>query len=104
MSFDEFESSYCLGLVGAGDLEAPRTNILVRLHKHCDTIGVFVLQLSTVKISLTSMEQPISEPRLRALFMILKRFGGAFSKEYTSAIPPVKSSKPSMVFPPERAS
>ena len=50
------------------------------------------------------MEQPRREPFWSALWMILKRLGGAFCSSYHSAIPPVKSSKPSVVVPPERDS
>lgn len=50
------------------------------------------------------MEQPRREPFWSAFWMILKRLGGAFCSSYHSAIPPVKSSKPSVVVPPERDS
>ena len=50
------------------------------------------------------MEQPRREPFCRAFWMILNRLGGAFLNSYHSAMPPVKSSKPSVVAPSERAS
>lgn len=48
-----------------------------------------------------SMEQPRREPFCRAFWMILNRLGGAFLNSYHSAMPPVKSSKPSVVAPPK---
>ena len=54
--------------------------------------------------ALTSMEQPRREPFCRAFWMILNRLEGAFLSSYHSAMPPVKSSKPSVVAPPESAS
>lgn len=54
--------------------------------------------------ALTSMEQPSREPFCRAFWMILNRLAGAFLSSYHSAMPPVKSSKPSVVAPPESAS
>lgn len=103
MSFDKFASCHCLCLIGTGDLKARTfqsvdTSIAALLV--CLQLG---MQIS-MKITLTSIEQPSSEPRRRAFCMIWNRFGGALSKVYNSAIPPVKSSKPSMVLPPERAS
>lgn len=53
---------------------------------------------------LTSMEQPSSEPLSTALLMMLYRSEGAFPSSYISVTPPVKSSKPSDVLPPDRAS
>lgn len=53
---------------------------------------------------LTSIEHPRREPFWRAFWIILKRLGGAFWSSYHSAIPPVKSSKPSVVLPPDSAS
>lgn len=53
---------------------------------------------------LTSMEQPIMEPRSRAFFMMENRFLGAFLVSYSSPTPPVKSSMASRVLPPFRDS
>lgn len=53
---------------------------------------------------LTSIEQPSREPFCRAFWMILNKSGGGFFNSYHSAMPPVKSSKPSVVAPPESAS
>ena len=53
---------------------------------------------------LTSMEQPSSEPLSTAFWMMLKRLEGAFFSSNISVTPPVKSSKPSEVEPPDRAS
>lgn len=53
---------------------------------------------------LTSMEQPSSDPLSMALPMMLKRSEGALPSSYISVTPPVKSSKPSDVLPPDRAS
>ena len=53
---------------------------------------------------LTSMEQPSRDPLSRALMMIRWRSPGAFFRSYISATPPVKSSKPSVVLPPDKAS
>ena len=52
----------------------------------------------------TLMLQPRREPLSRACLMILKWGGPAFSRSCFSAIPPVKSSKPSIVLPPDNAS
>lgn len=54
--------------------------------------------------SLTSMEQPIKEPRSKAFFRMWNKCGSGRARSCISAIPPVKSSKPSVVDPPERAS
>lgn len=53
---------------------------------------------------LTSMEQPSREPLSRALLIILGRSLGALRSSYISETPPVKSSNPSVVLPPDRAS
>lgn len=53
---------------------------------------------------LTSIEQPRSDPLSTALRMMLKRSEGALFRSYISVTPPVKSSKPSHVLPPDRAS
>lgn len=50
------------------------------------------------------MEQPSSAPDSSAFWMIWNMSAGAFLSSYCSAIPPVKSSKPSLVEPPDRAS
>lgn len=54
--------------------------------------------------ALTSMEQSSREPFCRAFWMMRNRSAGAFLSSYHSAMPPVKSSKPSVVAPPESAS
>lgn len=53
---------------------------------------------------LTSMEQPSRDPLSMARLMMLKRSDGAFLSSNISVTPPVKSSKPSDVLPPDRAS
>lgn len=50
------------------------------------------------------MEQPSRDPLSMALLMMLKRSGGALFSSNISVTPPVKSSKPSDVLPPDRAS
>lgn len=99
VSLDKLESRHCFGLIGTADLDATKQPFFLLLVCLCAT-GV---QMS-IQRSLTSIEQPMSEPSLSALCMIWKRFAGALSNAYASAMPPVKSSKPSMVFPPARAS
>lgn len=53
---------------------------------------------------LTSMEQPSRDPLSSALWMILGRLRGGRLRSYISDTPPVKSSKPSVVLPPDRDS
>lgn len=53
---------------------------------------------------LTSIEQPSSDPRSRAFVIMRGRSLGAVFSSYISDTPPVKSSKPSVVEPPDRAS
>lgn len=53
---------------------------------------------------LTSIEQPMRDPLSTALWMMLKRLAGAFFSSNISVTPPVKSSNPSEVQPPESAS
>jgi len=50
------------------------------------------------------MEHPNRAPESRAFLMIWNMLDGALFNSYISAIPPVKSSKPSVVEPPDRAS
>lgn len=50
------------------------------------------------------MEQPSREPLSSALRMMWPMLRGARLRSYISATPPVKSSKPSVVLPPESAS
>lgn len=54
--------------------------------------------------TLTSIEQPSSDPRSRAFVIMRGRSLGADFSSYISDTPPVKSSKPSVVEPPDRAS
>lgn len=53
---------------------------------------------------LTSMEHPMRDDRSMAFLSILNRFGGGFWSWKLWVTPPVKSSKPSTVLPPDRAS
>jgi len=56
-------------------------------------------------VILTSMEQPISDPRLRAFVMIWSRLLGALSRSSNLVTtPPVKSVRASLVRPPLRFS
>ncbi|KAG7250508.1 hypothetical protein CRUP_024431, partial [Coryphaenoides rupestris] len=50
------------------------------------------------------MEQPSRAPASRAFLMIWNMLGGGLLRSKFSAMPPVKSSKPSVVEPPDRAS
>lgn len=50
------------------------------------------------------MEQPSRDPLSMARLMMLKRSDRAFLSSNISVTPPVKSSKPSDVLPPDRAS
>lgn len=89
-----------------------RFALYMNLNWHRYDFHIWLMQMYTCKRAHTSMEytvhtsmeQPNRAPESKAFLIIWNMLGGARFNSYISAIPPVKSSKPSVVEPPERAS